>query len=445
MSLLQLEDDLLRTILCFLRRDPHGNETVPGLIFENRVWRQLAKRFLGLSRDTPSAYDAAIAFTHRMIPCMFGGGLRCSQLTGNGTPARHLFLARDRPTGRIYALLTEVLHDTALLATKGALSMLSVNIVLSLAHLVQLLSGQNADYDTRLDHFDSIVVGRNVSMGIGDSIAGDQQSVTGEFVPPRSRDVTRTVDVFVRWSKVTKSATMVSYLNALNLVIPSGDVKVTKLLTTMDTVDVSKTPQLPPISALLGFYDHAQVAECGGMQVGINTHRLPKELMPKYKPNDPGLYYRALGKAALDRAQRLETERSAIVLHGTQSAPGPSGVPARRPRSAATEAKTTMGRAIRVENDLLTTGRLTIARQMGDDDSREAEAKGFTDDQYAAPGEEAKDDILYDSDGEYRDGEAPRSKKQMAKERRAEAIAERVAKTAKWQVPSSDEEDVDDL
>jgi hypothetical protein len=82
---------------------------------------------------------------------------------------------------------------------------------------------------------------------------------------------------------------------------------------------------------------------------------------------------------------------------------------------------------------------------MGDDDSREAEANGYTDDQYAAPGEEAKDDILYDSDGEYRDGEAPRSKKQMAKERRAEAIAEREAKTAKWMVPSSDEEDLDDL
>lgn len=443
MSLLLLGDDLLRSILHFLRRDSHGNETVPGLIFENRVWRRLALRFLALSRDTPSGYDAAIAFTHRMIPCMFGGGLRCSQLTGNGTPARHLFLARDRPTGRIFALLTEVLHDTALLATKGAMTMLSVNIVLSLAHLVQLVSGQNADYETRLDHFDSIVVGRNVTMNISDSIAGWQQSVSGEFVPPRSRDAKRPIDVFLQWGKVTKSAAMVSYLNTLNLVIPSGDVKVTKLLTTMETVNVSKTPHLPPISALLGFYEHAQVAECGGMQVGIHTHKLPKELMPKYKANDPGLYYRALGKAALDRAQRLEAERSAIVLHGTQSAPGPSGVPARRPRSAATDAKTTMGQAIRIENDLLTTGRLTIAMQMGDDDSREAEANGYTDDQYAAPGEESEDDILYDSDGEFRDGEAPRSKKQMAKERLAEEVAKREAKKRKLMNPSDDE--MDDL
>ena len=445
MSLLLLEDDMLRTILHFLRLDRLGNETVPALLFENRVWRRLAQRFLGLSRDTPSRFDAAIAFTERMLPCMFGGGIRCSQLTGNTTAGRHLFLARDRPTGRVYALLTELLNDAALVATKGATTMLGVGIVLSIAHLVQLLSGQNADYESRLDHFDALVSGRKVNMPISDSMAAWEQSVSGEIVPPRSRgDMKRHVDVFLRWGKVNKSAATVTYLNTLHLEIPMDDVKVTNLLTTMETVDVSETPQLPPISALLGFYEHPTVAECGGMLISIHTHGLPKQLMPKYKSNDTEPYYRALGKAALDRAQRLETERNAMVLHGAQSANGPSGVPVRRPRSAAIEAKTTMGRAIRVENDLLTSGRLTVTRQMSDDDSREAEAEGLVDDQYAGPGEESDDDLLYDSDGEYRDGELPRSKRQMAKERLDEEVAKQEAKKQKW-MTRADENAMDDL
>ena len=448
MSLLLLEDDLLRTILHFLRLDRLGNETVPSLLFENRVWRRLAQRFLGLSRDTPSRFDAAIAFTERMLPCMFGGGIRCSQLTGNTTAGRHLFLARDRPTGRVYALLTELLHDTNQreYATTGALTMHEVCIVLSMAHLVQLLSGQNADYETRLDHFDALVAGRKVHMPISDSMAEGQQSVSGEIVPPRPRgDMKRHVDVFMRWEKIERyPAATVTYLNKLHLEIPGLEISSPALLTTMETVNVSETPQLPPISALLGFYEHPKVAECGGMQVGIHTHGLPKQLMPNFKSNDTEPYYRALGKAALDRAQRLEAERTAMVLHGAQSANGPSGVPVRRPRSAAIEAKTTMGRVISVENDLLSSGRLTVTRQMSDDDSREAEADGLVDDQYAGPGEEDEDDLLYDSDGEYRDGEVPRSKRQMAKERLDEEVAKQAAKKQKW-VTQADEHDMDDL
>ena len=74
-----LGDDLLRHVLTHLRCDRLGNETVPGLIFEARVWRRLGKRFLRLSRDTPSKFDARIAYTKDgVLPRSFAGGLLCS-------------------------------------------------------------------------------------------------------------------------------------------------------------------------------------------------------------------------------------------------------------------------------------------------------------------------------------------------------------------------------
>ena len=434
--LLLLDDDLLRTILCFLRLDPHGNETVPGLIFENRVWRRLATRFLSLSRDTPSRYDASIAFGHRMLPTMFSGGLCCSKRSVHNRPNRHFYLARNQSTGRVYALLTRLLPDSALLETNGLTTMIDVDIVLSIHGLVQLLSGQNADYKTRLDHFDSMVCGRNVSMKLFDWMAEDQQSVSGQFASPLHCDVRRNVDVFVRWCKYRAirqpiSSSTVIHFSSLNLVIGPGkntgtlgEGKETRLLDAIDNVDVSRNMFLPPISALLGFYDRPDVAQCGGMQTSLHNHMLPKELMPRIKRNDPEFYFRALGKAAMDRAQSLEADRVALVVYGTPGAAGPSGAPARRPRGAATEAKTGISKAIRVENELLSTGRFKIEMQMDDDDSRLAESNGLVDDQYAGTGEESADDVLYDSDGEYIEGQSPRSKTLMTQERFAEARAE---------------------
>ena len=73
---------------------------------------------------------------------------------------------------------------------------------------------------------------------------------------------------------------------------------------------------------------------------------------------------------------------------------------------------------------MLSTGRFKIEMQMDDDDSRLAESNGLVDDQYAGTGEESADDVLYDSDGEYIEGQSPRSKTLMTQERFAEARAE---------------------
>ena len=446
-------DDLLRHILVHVRRDRLGNETVPGLIFEARVWRRLGKRFLALSRDTPSKFDAHIAYTKDgVLPRSFAGGLGCSpslDLDCFAFAFLELFLLRTPHTGRVWAVCVDALGHAMRSPTDNGNKDRFVYAVLVLRHLVQLLSGQNADFDTRLDHFDKVVAGLNVRKTPAEYFGVTLQFATGFLLDPfRGRESPATeIDCLIRWdlagTRLCNELRMGvgTYAANMRLAVEHGALR----------NDDKRYPKLPPISILLGFYDHPKVAECGAMQVSIHTHRLPKALLPKPKANDPELHLRILGRAALDRAERIASERTALVVrcyrHGVlvNARSGPSGVPSRRPRDAAINARDGIRAGVQADNDTLTSGRLKFVKQLADDESREAEAVGLVDDQYASLDEERDEPILYDSDGAYDDRAPKRSKRVMAQERRAEVLAEVLAeehrRSRAWMIPSDDEDD----
>ena len=160
----ELEDYCLRHILVYLRRDTLGNETVPSLIYESGVLRRVERRLRRLSRDTPSKFDAQIAYTRDgVLPRSFTGGVSCSTAFFMIRDRRfedpveslgrnpELFLMREPRTGRVWAVLRNETVDDGRADEVG--------FVLSLKHMVQLLSGHNADYLTRLDRFDNTVAG----------------------------------------------------------------------------------------------------------------------------------------------------------------------------------------------------------------------------------------------------------------------------------------------
>ena len=433
-----LDDDALRHVLQLVRRDRLGNETVPSLIFESRVWRRLCKRFLRLSLDWPSAYDARLSYS-KGLPRTFMGGVLCSPMVDQAhTKPLKLFLLRDPQTGRVWAVCSSATHPIS------PTDVLSIDVVLTLKHLVQLISGQNADFETRLDHFDKMISGAHIKRMVN-SI--DEQSVDGLAPPATLSSHARNVSCVLKWNfRILVGSNHVRLKPKLFLRIPlqglyDHTVNFTAQLGELLN-DFKVAPKLPPISIRLGFYDHPKVAECGDMQIGIHTHHLPREMMPRVKSNDPELHMRILGRAALDRAQRIEAEQTALTVYGHGGGVGPSGAPARRPRSAATEARQSIQAAIQTDNDTLSTGRLRLSKQAQDEESREAEALGFVDDQYAGFGEAEDEPLLYDSDGAYDDDAPSRTKRAMAKERKAEVLAESVLRARAWLVPSDDEFDI---
>lgn len=450
-----LDDDAVRHVLCFLRRDRLGNETLPSLIFEARVWRRLGKRFLRLSRDTPSKFDARVAYTKDgVLPRTFSGGHDCGMVSLYDRPQAHLFFLRAPHTGRVWSVCTvsafvgppqTLAHnEVALVHNEVKL----VHTVLAFKPLLQLLSGHNADFDTRLDHFDKIVAGLEVKITSYD-YDKNQQSVNGLVVPPMNRSSwdAAGIDCMVKWDK---PPTLDRLTDCLRIELTGF-----RYAAVIDAApsrgalrnDNERYPRLPTVSILLGFYDRPDVAECGGMQVSLYNHGLPKELLPKPKANDPELHLRILGRAALDRAERVKSEQRALVVQTARRSlqlAGPSGAPSRRPRNAAIDARDGIRTAAQSDNDTLTTGRLKLIKQMADEESREAEANGYVDDQYAGLGEEKDEPLLYDSDGAYDDAEPKRSKRAMTKERRAEVLAAEARKAREWMIPSDYEDDDDD-
>jgi len=455
----RLDDDAVRLVIKFVRRDRLGNETVPSLLFETRVWRRVCARFLALSRDTPSAYDASRIVLTRdgRFPSAFAGGRRCSPPAGPGTHQRavynwkaaptietqppQLFVLREPHTGRVWPVCTQW-RATPEYAPD---SVLFVRAVLKIRHLVQLVSGQNADFDTRLDYFDRLVSGLHVQVP-KDAYDAEHQSLTVLHIAKGTSDLMdpKEYDCKLFWHSFLVAGPKMQLKPKLLLDLWRDRVELLSDGRGDLRNDDAVALHLPALSILFGFYDDPTVAECDGMQVSLHKHGLPKELLPRPKANDPERHLRILGRAALDRAERIAAVRTAIVVrpNGSVVAAGPSGpsaTPARRPRSAAVDARDGIRDGVQADNDTLSTGRLKMAVQMDDHESREAEADGYVDDQYAGFGEERDEPLLYDSDGEYDDRAGPRSRRAMAAERRSEVLADEERRSRAWMVPSDSE------
>ncbi len=128
---------------------------------------------------------------------------------------------------------------------------------------------------------------------------------------------------------------------------------------------------------------------------------------------------------------------------------GPLAAPAARPRSCTAATRRRMKDDVAEMNTTHSSGRLYAYKQPWE--SREAEALGYVDDQYAHRDDpESEGEVQYDSDGEYRpaDEEKPRTKSAMAKERleeeRERVAPANVARMRRLMMIPSDDDDSDD-
>ncbi len=443
----RLPPELVAHVLHYVRRDRRDNETVPGHVAEALSWRPVCRRFRQLSRTVPSEYDGAVT-TRARTGCWvrsFTGGKRFTprSRTNDGLPQPATWTPRKLEFHIVRVPMTGELQAVGSLRansdnTPGAPDEVrTVHRTHCLRQLLQLLSGHNADYDTRLDHFDAVTTGLRPRAPVG--VAGRRRerslsivSYETDSVPPIND-----YDSFVGWmanyvandnervlplpcynSDVEISS---GHENGLSSVLPA---KLTDALPG-ETLAWNTDEFVPGISVALGIHDAPDVAECGGWITSLFNHGLPKELRPKHKPNDPELSMRILARAALDRAERKSSLSTALVTTNllqlaavADEEAGPSAVPSARPRSCTARTKQRLKEHVEDDNTTHTSGRKHAYTQ--DWDSKEDEALGMVDDSVAHPLDPESDgELHYDSDGEWRpaDEEKPRSKSAMARER----------------------------
>lgn len=173
-----LADELLDVIVGFVRRDPHGRITVPGLAACARN-RRVCRRFRAASARVPAApYDCTSLERTAPDGAMYTGAINGGKLFRSRTWLTNgLVLARWPATGRVEAHLVTEERPNAV-ATEphcptitpsmghpapgwrdGPRFPLRLRYKLDLRECVRVLSGQNADFNLNLKLFDQMCHG----------------------------------------------------------------------------------------------------------------------------------------------------------------------------------------------------------------------------------------------------------------------------------------------
>jgi hypothetical protein len=171
-----LADELLDVVVGFVRRDPHGRITVPGLAACARN-RRVCRRFRAASARVPAApYDCTSQLRTTDDGAMYMGAIVGGKLFRSRTwIANGLVLARWPATGRVEAhLVTEERPfpdpTTPTTATppmdhpapewrNGPRHPLCLRYKLDLRECVRVFSGQNADFNLNIKLFDQMCYG----------------------------------------------------------------------------------------------------------------------------------------------------------------------------------------------------------------------------------------------------------------------------------------------
>ena len=463
----RLPAELVAHVLHHLRRDQRDNETVPGHVAEALSWRPVCRRFRQLSRTVPSEYDGAVT-THASTGCWirsFTGGKRFTPRSNTSNPGLEFHIVRVPMTGELQAVGSRRTNPDN--TPGGPNEVRTVHRTHCLRQLLQLLSGHNADYDTRLDRFDAVTAGLKPHYPWGSFARGRErsQSITSYETGDHLDDE---YDSFVGWmtrpdpippelqGAVHQHVHFVPEVEISSGHYSFGSILPVKLTDALpgEAVAWNTGEFVPGISVALGIHDTPDVAECGGWITSLFNHGLPKELRPKHKANDPELSMRIFARAALDRAERKRSLSTALVAANplqlaavADEEAGPSAVPSARPRSCTGRTKRRLKRVVEDDNSTHTSGRKHAYTQ--DWDSKEDEALGLIDDSVANPLDpESEDEVHYDSDGEWRpqDELKPRSKSAMARERLEEERKRKTpaqAERLRWlmMIPSDDEDE----
>ena len=473
MSLLDLlDDDLVDVLTDVARRDKNGLVTVPGVVSDAR-WRRTCRRALASSRRVRTPFDADITYKMNFddpslattFPISFKRGLRLTtreqHLTGSldmSLPIslrnryterlNEFFLLRDAETNRLHVVVTPPCWITDTKHYK-----FYVWATLGIKSMLQILSGNNADYPLNIHSFDSIVAGKQPSVYknfVDQATAAAKRFFLGldRLAEAMTIQASFSDEVAVRFAIVKKFDTGKERFYLSNGITIASE-----------ALDIATTIWNPPnhhdtvpyLCQLFGYYDAPLQAQCGGWMVHLLNHDLPANspLMPKLKKNNAESYRRCLASFAMDKAERDQAlskqQTTMVVFSGAASSSSIATGPQRRSRLAASAAKVYLRASIQEDNNTLKSGRKRSICQYQDPDSRHDEAEGLVDDQYADLYEHLHEPATWDSDGEYVDTAAPkRSKAVMEKERRAEEEAIVARRRRLLLVPSSSDDDDDE-
>ena len=458
-----LPSELRKEIVDKVRKDRLGNETVPGHVACAQL-RGTCKELRDDTNALPSAFDGEWYYTEYQPSVgdgtctaitAFQGGKRFSPREDDPyvITKRQLYLVRKPSTGALKAIATWDINGT-----HTGIKMRY--FTLSLRGLAEMLSSHNAEFDKRLRHFDEVTSGKEMRVPAAEAITSlERQSVDGSHFHPVgfgggvSATVYNAIDshVFTAYKvdRVDPSSGTGAVKHVLSPTIlmktsmyghaPFYTIEVPVALddglpgepvNVYRTVADQERGTLSPLSVVFGYYEDPHVAECRHMgryepiaktwltslyrvPAGLDQptksapafglrERAHRALFSVEESVVPTTEHDAGGQIVVRRCRTPEEEaehqrRTAFFKKG-----GPVAAAVARPRASAEDARAKMKPLIAEDNVTFKSGRLFAHTQ--DWDSREAEANGEVDDQYAtarAEGESAGEATEDEEDKEY--------------------------------------------
>lgn len=467
-----LPPELRKEIIDKVRKDRLGNETVPGHVAGAQL-RGTCKEMRDDSDALPSEFDGEWYCTEYQpnvgdgiltAISAFKGGKRFSPRQKDAREpnmrTRQLYLVRKPSTGALKAIATWDINGTHQ-------SMKMRYFTLSLRGLAEMLSSHNAEFDKRLNKFDEVTSGKEMRVPATEVAASlERQSIDGSHLVAMGfggggcainyRSIDSNVFTAYKVDRVDPPSGTGAVKHVLSPTIlmktsmyghhPQVMIEVPvdldegapdEPLNVYRTVADQKRGTLSPLSVVFGYYDDPHVAECRHMGHHepiaktwlTSLYRVPAGL-DQPTESDPSRGLRERGNRALLSVEEWEmpTEHDAgggqLVVHRSRTPEeeaeherrvaffkkgGPVAAAVARPRASAEDARAKMKPLIAADNVTFKSGRLFAHTQPWD--SREAEANGEVDDQYAtarAEGESAGEATEDEEDTEYVPKKRPR-------------------------------------
>ena len=363
-----LDGDVLNNVVEFFRKDKHGNSTVPSAIAET-AFRSVGVSWLRASRETRSTFDGkCIVYNEHGLMSSFTGGY----LLGDAptcTRQLALLIVRDPSTNRVECVGAQKTNH-------GWIAVRTHN----LKHLIQLIGGHNADFESRLDRMDSVYGG----------IKTRPPRDSTQYQTITSHETNSTVPLNVYDTVVGFSTKQCVYTAQLVL---KSDLYTSTVEKHINGVNL--------MSIVFGYYDDATVAECFGLVVSLYNHYLPDELLPKILKHDPEHHLRVMARAALAHSNEKKALTALVVYQPRLE----------RARACAASGTKQVKKMCKEMKSINRSGRFQ-SWMMNSEEREEEKERGDVDDQFAASDDDESESDEADTDDDYEDNSTMKTMKE---------------------------------